>query len=143
MKVQKVWNRRTCISKRFQDCGSYQSVAHTFCGLFQIFNKGQRSARAQQGNGPAVTTAGPVFRDGVLQDPLLSPNGDAEWVSKAAGEVGNDGGSSQGRGGPGEAPARGFTAFTKELNSPRHCQRKQRRALRERVLLSRPRSEIP
>lgn len=100
--MQKVWNQRTCISKRFQNCGSYQSVAHTFCGLFKTFNKGQSSARAQQGNGPVATMVGAVFRDGALQDPLLSPTGDAEWVSKAAGEVGNDGGSSQGRGGLGK-----------------------------------------
>lgn len=90
-----------------------------------------------------MTLAGPGFRDGVLQDPFLSPNGDTEWVSKAAGMVGNDGGSSQRRGGPGEALASGFTAFTEEMDSPRHCQRKQCRALKERTLLSRPRPKIP
>lgn len=26
--------------------------------------------------------AGPVFRDGVLEDPFLSASGDAEWISE-------------------------------------------------------------
>lgn len=87
---------------------------------------------------------GLVFRGEVLQDPFLSPNREVECVSKAAGEIGNDGGSSQGSGSPGGALARGFIVFTdKEMESLQHCQRKWCRALREKVLLSRPWLEIP
>lgn len=38
-------------------------------------------------NDPAVTIAGPVFRDGVLRGPFLSLNGDVDWVSIKAGQV--------------------------------------------------------
>ena len=32
--MQKLWNLKICISKGLHNYGSYQSVAHTFCGLF-------------------------------------------------------------------------------------------------------------
>ena len=89
--------------------------------------------------------AGQVFRDGVLEDPFLSPSGDAEWVSRVAGKAGNVGGSSQGRGGPGTGPARAFTSLHRNGDGfpPALSEEAKCRALRERVMLSRPWLEIP
>ena len=62
---------------------------------------------------------------------------------KANKQVGNEGGTSQGRGGSGEAPARGFRAFTeKEMDPHQHCQRKLSAKFSKRALLLRPQLEI-
>lgn len=74
--MQKVWNLKICISKGLHNYGSYQSVAHTFCGLFYFFififflwtlldlqqePEQYQSPETQRANDPAVMIAGPVF----------------------------------------------------------------------------------
>lgn len=68
-----VWSLRICISKRFYDCGSYRSVAPLSMDFldFQQEPEQRQNPATQRGDEPAVTTAGPVLRDGLLEDPFL------------------------------------------------------------------------
>lgn len=88
-----------------------------------------------------MTTAGPVFRDGVLEDPFLSASGDAEWTSEWLGrqvmmEAAQEAGEGLGRDQP--EPSQAFTE--KEMDShppPALPEAAEYRAFRERMMLSR------
>lgn len=65
-----------------------------------------------------MTIAGPVFRDGVLEDPFLSARRDAEWISEWQGrqvmmEAAHEAGEGLGRDQP--EPSQAFTE--KEMDS--------------------------
>ena len=82
--------------------------------------------------------AGPVFRDGVLEDPFLSASGDAEWISEWLGRQAKmeaADGAGEGLGWDQPEPSQAFTE--KEMDSPQHCQRQLNAELSERVMLSR------
>lgn len=75
-----VWNLRICISKGFQ---YWKLPVHGTRFLWTFLDCQQepeqcQSPGTQRRNDRAVTVAGPVFRDGILEDPLLSPNGDTD-----------------------------------------------------------------
>lgn len=105
-------------------------MALAFCGLldFQQGPEQCQSPGTQRRNDPAVTTAGPVFRDGVLEDPLLSPNGDADGSPSMLRMLAMMEAAHRAGAGLGNAD---FTE--KEVESPQHYQRKLSAELSERV----------